>query len=273
MKYFITIISLLISSATFASQADIRFSNTRYDMNKMYVDIEMRSTSGSFFLGSQNLRVFYNTSALQLNNEFVKSSLTTEKYSSLKIVEKYEGINADDVNQLKFDNNLGFVNISIELLDMIQGGIRVQNEWTTIAILAFDVIDESKSAELVWAREGRSSDYATAFVEIAEWVSPNSTKMREVNEYFDLSTLMEFNKSNSELKVQIGPNPTTDFVNIDINKPTQMSVVNMNGKIVKEVDLITGHNKVDLTTIAPGSYIIYLNDGKTNIAEKIIKSN
>ena len=63
-----------------------------------------------------------------MNTEYVKSSLTLERYSALKIVEQYENINADDVNQLKFDNNLGFVNISIEFLDMIHGGERINSQ-------------------------------------------------------------------------------------------------------------------------------------------------
>lgn len=274
MKYLIIIISLLFSVGIYASQADIRFANTRYDMNRMYVDIEMKATNGSFVLGSQNLRVFYNTSALKLNNEYVKSSLTLEKYSSLKIVEQYENINADDVNQLKFDNNLGFVNISIELLDMIHGGERINSDWSAIAVLSFDIVDTKKPAELVWAREGRSNEYATAFVEVSEWVSPNSTKMKEVNEYNDLSTQISLTKVNGELSVQIGPNPTTDFVNVDNNKnKTNLSIMNMTGKVVKEVELEIGQNKIDMMNMSPGSYIFYLNDGQTTISEKVIKSN
>ena len=274
MKYLLIILSLLFSTTIFASQADIRFANIRYDMNTMYVDIEMKATNGSFVLGSQNLRVYYNTNALKLNTEYVKSSLTLERYSALKIVEQYENINADDVNQLKFDNNLGFVNISIELLDMIHGGERINSDWSAIAVLAFDIVDTKKPAELVWAREGRSNEYATAFVEVSEWVSPNSTKMKEVNEYTDFNTLINLTKDNGELNIQIGPNPTTDFVNVNSNSDqTTLSIVNMTGKVVKEAELVNGQNKIDMMTLSPGSYIFYINDGKTTISEKVIKSN
>ena len=272
MKTLITILNLLIVSLAFASDVEIRFANTQYDMEKMYVDVEIKSTNGSFILGSQNLRVYYNTDAVALNDGLSRSTLSREMYSELNVVNKFEKVNADEVNQLSFDNDLGFANLTIELEDMLNGGSSVNGEWSKVAVLVFDVINEDQTAELVWAREGKGDAYATAFVEMAEWVAPNRIITRDVNEFHDLSTKISLNDSDNELSIEIGPNPSSDYVMVSINKSnSDLMIVDLKGKVIKEMNLSAGQTRIDIQSMSAGSYIFYVNDGVNRIANKILK--
>jgi hypothetical protein len=272
MKTLITILNLLIVSLAFASDVEIRFANTQYDMEKMYVDVEIKSTNGSFILGSQNLRVYYNTDAVALNDGLSKSTLSREMYSELNVVNKFEKVNADEVNQLSFDNDLGFANLTIELEDMLNGGSSVNGEWSKVAVLVFDVINEDQTAQLVWAREGKGDAYATAFVEMAEWVAPNRIITRDVNEFHDLSVEISLSESDNELSIEIGPNPSSDYVMISLNKSnSDLMIVDLKGKVVKEMKLSAGQTRIDIQSMSAGSYIFYVNDGVNRIANKILK--
>ncbi len=266
-----TLFAVLVLNFCFASDVEIRFANEEVSMERLYVDVEIRAKSGSFNLGTQNLRAYYNTSAIQLNNGLSKSSLSTEAYNKLKVVSKFEAVNADDVNQLNFDNNMGFVNFTIELADMQKGGVTVAGEWTSVATLVFDIQDHDTDAHLVWAREGKSDAYATAFVEMAEWIAPNTIRTKEVEEYHDLSKSMS-DELEGALDIQIGPNPTTDYVMINQNKTnTTLAIVNMSGKVMMETALTQNDNKIDLQNLNAGQYIFYVRDGANTISEKVLK--
>lgn len=272
MKLINTLLAALVTTFAFASDVQIRFNNTEFDTDKMYVDVEIKSENGTFILGSQNLRTYYNTDALQLNDGLSKSTLSREYYSELNVVSKFEKINADDVNQLSFDNDLGFANLTIELDDMINGGVSVNGEWTKVAVLVFNVIDANKTANLVWAREGNGDAYATAFVEMAEWVAPNRIVTKEVEEFHDLSDNIELNVATEQLSIEIGPNPTTDYVMINQNKTnTDLVIVDLKGHVVKEISLTEGQTRIDIQSLSSGSYVFYVNDGATKVAEKIMK--
>lgn len=272
MKLINTLFAALLTTFAFAGDVQIRFNNTEFDTDKMYVDVEIKSENGTFILGSQNLRTYYNTDALSLNDGLSKSTLSREMYSELNVVSKFEKINADDVNQLAFDNDLGFANFTIELDDMVNGGVSVNGEWTKVAVLVFNVIDADKTANLVWAREGNSDAYATAFVEMAEWVSPNRIVTKNVEEFHDLSDNIELNIGSEELSIEIGPNPTTDYVMINQNKiDTDLVIVDLKGHVVKEIRLTEGQTRIDLQSLSSGSYVFYVNDGVNKVAEKIMK--
>ncbi len=273
MKTISTIILLLIASLAFSSDVEIRFANQEYNMERMYVDIEVRSKSGSFNLGSQNLRAYYNTNAILLNEGLSSSKLSTEIYNELNVVSKFENVNADEVNQLTFDADMGFINFNIELKNIVDGGINISGEWVTLATLAFDIQEKNEIVNLVWAREDRSDAYATAFVEIAEWLAPNKISTKEITEFNDLEDEIEFSTDN-ELTLEIGPNPTSDFVNIIQNKSnTLLTIIDMSGRVIEERNLTSSKERIDIQSYQSGNYIFNIFDGENNITKKLMKLN
>ena len=273
MQYLILLVSLALSVSSFANNVHIKFANQQIIGNQMYVDVEMKSDNGSFVLGSQNLRIFYNTAAIKLNKELSKSSLNAHLYSPIKFVESIEDINADQVNQLSFDANLGFSNLSIDLQDLRNGGTAITPEWTKIATLSFNIIDMEKNPEIVWARTSKTDQYATAFVEVSEWISINSTRAKKVEFFEDLSNIEE---SNTEISnhVEIGPNPTTDFVNIfNIDEDARLTVFDVSGKVRIESNLVKGSNRINLIDTKPGNYFFHISNKHKSTSHKVTVVN
>ena len=78
-------------------------------------------------------------------------------------------------------------------MDLASGGIAfsADGEWVTTSSLCFELDDETiddvnACLNLVWARPGLTDAYATAFVEVSEWVGQNATENAETDIYDDL---------------------------------------------------------------------------------------
>ena len=87
------------------------------------------------------------------------------------------------------------IEYSIDLMSLGTGGIVLSGdgEWMPTSKLCFDVPPEATTdpnicLELVWARMGKTDDYATAFVEVSQWVQTNSTTDALTDIYDDLDS-------------------------------------------------------------------------------------
>ena len=92
---------------------DLRLSVAKYDANasKVYVNVEVRyNEAGDLSLGSQNYRFYYDSETLDLKGEESTQRLSNN-YGKITFEESQKGLDVDYVNQLSFDDNLGFANL------------------------------------------------------------------------------------------------------------------------------------------------------------------
>jgi len=71
--------------------------------------------------------------------------------------------------------------------------------------------------------------------------------------------------------IKVSPNPTKDFLNISADKNYQVQILDLNGKIVKTIEMTNNQVSVDLSDQNTGMYFVKLRDGINIKYLKIIK--
>lgn len=191
------IVSLIIlcwlgSLTTLQAQSnyDIRLNLNHIDsLDKVaYYDVQLRSTNNTDWgLAGQNYRLFFDASKAK----FLKgTSKLTNSYQPFNLVQHVQGVDASGINgTIEFATTLGFLNFAIDLTDTYNGGIILKEDgsWSTTVQLAFKPVENTALDCLaaVWGREGETTDYASSFVEISEWVTANKTLATRGVNYFD----------------------------------------------------------------------------------------
>lgn len=274
VKTILTLLGVFLSYyAIGLEDITLRLNPSFYDESTqtVYVDVELRYNGyGNFRLADQNYRLFYDSELLKLEQDYSRSDLPQDLYSPIQFMEIMEGIEADQVNQLNFDDHLGFINFNIDLNNDSEGGISIQKDehWHRVAVLNFKVEDKDALSQIVWSRTDATDDYATAFVEIMEWVSPNKTTVASINDYVDAS----FNVTEEEQKfsVEVSPNPSSDFIKLsfeaDLAKALKVNIYDTSGKAVMNSKAYRGAATLNLAIakLAAGSYTIELTTADTN---------
>ena len=270
-----TIISIIaflfVSMQVSASEIELRFAKADYNASKqeLYVDVEVQYTErGQLALAGQNYRFFYSSEVLELDADATTSLLSQENYSDISVDNHKSGVKADKVNQLSFDNDLGFANLSIDLHNLKNGGLVLTDNdgWVTVARLKFDVKEEGAAYDIVWGREGVSDLYATAFVEMGEWVSASKLDKLTISYYGDLSSEDNSETNLAVAEVKVGPNPTADFINITLEKELENAATvvlrDMTGRTVQTKVITEGSisTRVDLSQLGSASYMLEMID-------------
>ena len=185
--FLLTAIVSLLSVSLFAQQQyDVRFQLDGIDCQTGEVCylVQIRSSDGQTWnLAGQNYRIYYDASTASYINGSVESRLPDVQYSAPLLTSDQQNVDASAFpGDLPFAQTLSFLNYSIDLMNLSNGGVNLpaNSEWLTTSSLCFQVpqsaIDNpSECINLVWARMGRTDGYATAFVEVSQWLSTNST--------------------------------------------------------------------------------------------------
>ena len=245
----------------------LRLSPSFYDEanQTIYVDVELRYRGqGQLNLADQNYRLYYDSEVLSVNEDRSRSDLPQDLYSQLEFMEVLEDLNAGDVNQLSFDDQLGFINFGIDLHSSDDAGIslRKEDDWQRVAVLNFNLNNKKDLSRIVWSQSGATDQYATAFVEIMEWVAPNETKPVNVHTYVDAAFKVNDHLSNVDLT--LSPNPTVDFIKLEFDRPLESDmnvlIYDGTGKKVKDSMAYNKSKQVNLAVIdlSPGTYTIDL---------------
>jgi len=191
---------LLLANVLLAIQEyDIRFAlaSTDCDAQQVCYQTEIRSADGqSWNLAGQNYRIYYDASMARYIDGSVKrtDNLDPNQYSDILFAGHFFNQDASDApGDLPFMETLSFLNYSIDLMNLTNGGqdLPADGEWIPTTEFCFDVTEEllmnpSQCLGLVWARMGRTDGIATAFVEVSQWVEANSTTEAFAREYNDL---------------------------------------------------------------------------------------
>lgn len=270
MKTILCIVFALIGHVSYAIEdVSVRLSPSFYDPSSgsIYVDVEIRYDGmGNFRLADQNIRLFYDADQLHLQKDYSRSDLPQDLYSNIKWYEVMENLSADHVNQLRFDDELGFINFSIDLEQDTRGGITLARDhsWQRIAVLNFKVEDASALSQIVWSTPEVTDKYATAFVEVMEWVAPNRTRKTDITNYID--ALFSAEEDASSMDISVYPNPAESFITITFEKELAsmalVSVMDVTGRKVLEVKKKAGatYAEFDVSSLSAGSYHVEIKD-------------
>ncbi len=178
---------LMVGTCLFAQERfDIRFMLEDFDCESgqaCYLVQVKAATNETWNLAGQNYRIFYDGSVASYISGSAESRLNADQYSAPLLTSDQQNVDASGFpGDLPFASTLSFLNYSIDLMNLSSGGVDLpgSGEWITTSSLCFqvtgDVIDDaSECLNLVWARMGRTDGYATAFVEISQWLAANST--------------------------------------------------------------------------------------------------
>ena len=243
----------------------LRLQPTFYDESRhqLYVDVEVKyEGSGRFMLADQNYRLFFDSKTLRLVAEHSHSDLPQDLYGPLTFFEIADGLQAGDINQLDFDDDLGFVNFSIDLLNTQSGGLSItsKDDWQRVAVLNFTVDDPASLSQIIWSRAGRTDQYATAFVEIMEWKGPQHTEPASVNDMIDATFFHHI--EGEKFDIAIAPNPATEFIKVSFDQNLtadhQISIIDPTGKTIKALQAYKGSKDafIPIADLIPGSYIL-----------------
>ena len=112
--------------------------------------------------------------------------------------------------------------------------------------------DEYNAVIDAWYEVGVSPLKASAYCKNACHIMPN------------LMANPKMETKNSETS-SIYPNPTRDFVNIELQEDGLVEIIDINGKIVKSLELFTGVNNVNVSDLPNGVYNIKTKDSVTKL--------
>ena len=189
IQTLMAIACLLSSSVIFSQeerQFDVSFSIDTIDCSSRQIcyNTLVRTGDGSSWnLAGQNYRIFYDASMASYIDGSAERILDPSQYSDILLTADFQNVDASAFpGDLPFKATLGFLNYSVDLMNLTNGGIDLpaNADYVPTTKLCFDVTQEvidngSECLGLVWAQMGKTDGIATAFVEISEWVQPNVT--------------------------------------------------------------------------------------------------
>lgn len=281
MTRFFLILTLLCSGVASnvlqATQSiEVRLSHNKIVKEKrsLYVDIEVRATE-RLILAGQNYRIYYPSDVVSIDVSASVSKLPESLYTPLRFSNEWEHIRAKESGQIAFDQDMGFINFYVELLDLQKGGNVIEggDEWVKLATLKFDIKKDIQSLEMLWGRVGLSEDYATAFVQIAEWQESMVTADVEIQKHIDYKYEAQEDNSAMGYVVNVGPNPTSSELYITFDKVTErrfmIDIQDVTGRLIRSVELSPGSkvHTLDLSDLQSSAYFISLLDDEHQLVQ------
>ncbi len=268
-KYFLSILFFACNFLLF-SQNHVNIQLETIEQNnqkKVCYNIQLAAADGiDLNLAGQNYRLFFDASELSFTSSV--SLLPEGIYDNFIIRKKVSQVSAEGLGSLPFNQHLGFLNISIDLKEIEQGGrvLSRSGDWVSTCQICFDKlgsITSSKEETIIWAREELTNKYASAYVEVAEWLEKNVTVPAKVAIYNDKAfQVTAISTEQWEDKVRIYPNPVKNVLSIDqsATKNTTLEILSINGKKSYQTTIPQGENHFQFNTsnLTAGTYQIRL---------------
>lgn len=178
------------------AQAIILLNNSsiEYQLEEVCYTIDILNTGATDFrLAGQNIRLYYDSGIFELLPNRLISLLPSPKYSDVALVQSVEHLNASGVGNLDYDSDLGFLNFFIDLNEIVDGGIVIPNDGNlfSFAEMCFTTTTGGSDAfcpSLTLARSELTMDYANAFIEMSEWISPSMQRSIELIGFDDIES-------------------------------------------------------------------------------------
>lgn len=273
--------AILIPLATIGLAAQISVSMVEKlaeNSNQKCFDVFVENKSeNKLGLAGQNLRFFYNSDQMFFIDQTLSSHLPKE-YTELKLVQDFTDINGNGFGTLPFENTLGFVNLAVDFKEY--SGLPLSLDKGTelsICSFCFEINEKFVKPEIVWARENLTSNYATAFVQVA--IVDNNKVHRAANIVnYNVELFEGLSEDFDKVKdYSYFPNPFSSKLNVKFNAPTKglvyVKVSDIFGNIVleREVQDNTSEMVIDGENFTPGGYFIELreSDGRKSMLKAI----
>ncbi|WP_235295572.1 SdrD B-like domain-containing protein, partial [Portibacter lacus] len=102
-------------------------------------------------------------------------------------------------------------------------------------------------------------------------------KQVDFNGAFEYSNIVKIERANDHIDINLFPNPTTDYINVDFNNEldgdAKIQIINGQGQLVKIVSAVEDLNsiQIDVTDLASGNYYINIIKNNLTINKSFIK--
>lgn len=157
-------------------------------------------------------------------------------------------------------------NYDLQVLVSTDGGINFNDTiWTEIS-----------TDTAAW----NSWDWVKAEVDISNYINNNDVRFAFRYVGFDGAdagiddiAISFLSSTGSYYKKQLSvfPNPSSDYIYISVDEKTNIKIYNLAGKMVYNKSLSNDNNKIDISFLKNGVYIVNINNSKTNYYSRFIK--
>ena len=282
LKYILSLSAILffINIGIGQNRYDIRLEDVNTgSVNELCYMVQMRSAETyGWNMAGQNYRLYYDSERLEFNETKSNSMLPVDRYTELMLKENLTGFNALGVGELPYSGDLGLLNFSMDLKDPAQEGVDLEpdDNWINTAFICFDVSAGATPEDPVihWAREELTANYATAYVEVTEWVEANKTIPAIGNEFYDEMSLTGILDDFFQ-DIKIYPNPVSDnlFIEWDNIENLDIEIWDEQGKRLSVGALPVSGNKykINMQALPAAPYAVLLKYGDHRYFEQIVK--
>lgn len=246
----------MIAVGTNAQKANLTMETYSWHANHVGVNIMISSDDEAFILGNQNVRLFYNADHLTLSEHKIESHLAENKYSDITISEHEHYDTHLTVNEADYEA-VGFLSFNLSLMDDIAGGEKVTTKRKHIYTIHFEKTSDFDPSDITLALPELTGELATAFVEVAEWIDPITSKPMTLT----LTQSSANALTSDDIHLSVGPNPTSDFIYILSDEMiVNVNMYSTNGQKVLSKMLDSNEARIDMGGLTEGMYIVELED-------------
>lgn len=259
---FLLLLTLVVSER--AHGIDAKLTTEIYSWHEDHVAVNIMIASDdheSFVLGNQNIRLFYNADHLTLTEDKIENHLDKKSYSDITISE-HESYNEHMTVGKSEYGSVGFLSFNVSLMDDVRGGEEVSASGKHIYTLHFKKTSDFNPSDITLALPGRTEELATAFVEVAEWIDPITSKPMNLT----LTSSIVNPVVSNDIHLSVGPNPTSDFIYVLSDETiVNANIYSSNGQRVMSKMLDSNEVKIDMMGLSEGLYIVELEDAQGHI--------
>lgn len=168
MKTLILTFASIFTLISLSAQVNIgtELNRTSETDNSLCVSIDLHNTKEvAMRIEGQNVRVYYDSDKLAFDKVFMDGMMTSTAYEYELVMNK-SGLSKDEVDQLSFDNHMGFLNFAITARDEVENRSIIESQLSFHAqtVCFTKKVDEISSSDIVLARKGVTDGYSKAFV-------------------------------------------------------------------------------------------------------------
>ncbi len=276
MKILKTLLAALVLTASVslafaADEFDVRFHNATYDGNKVYVDIQVKTSNlgETFNLSEQNYRFSFNEEAIA--NPRIVQELQISGTVSNSFYSKHS-LRGSKANIISYN------------VELAGGeGYLLNDDWVGVGRIAFDVVDNTQCFELTWQT---TDQFPPTYLGKATETSRTGAKGMTFNNFQDCDifniTTDTGNVIDDVAGFDVYPNPIVGNEQVSVTfsadqaQDATLIVTDVTGKTVytQKINLIVGNNVLVLKhrSINTGTYFVQIRTGnEVTEAKKFVK--
>ena len=208
-RIYLLLCIILCAISNILSQAKLELrlvpTNISESADVLCFDTQFKNISDTDInLAGQNYRLFYDALQLKFKPSHLKSLLPSKTYGNIDMNQSLHNIDARGYGNLKFGQNLGFLNYSLRISEDKEEMIILPpfSPWISTTNVCFQASDRLGAVNIVWAREGLTSGYATAYTEISSLDNSEQSQPVLIQVYQDYIKLSDGTGVNDPMVLQ-----------------------------------------------------------------------